>query len=589
MPVLRSEVNPHGFTKMLERLGRDCSPLQYVREYVQNSIEAIQRAECDDGQILIDANWDLNDSAYKLSFTDNGIGMTWEEMQTHIKDLSSSGEENVFENYGMGAKIASITRNKAGISYESWKEDAGHFIFMKYDDVEDVYGLEQFSDNNGVYTHYCRVSSETKPDIINSHGTRVTLFGNQTDQDTMQPPKGATGARESWLLLYLNSRYYEIPQNVEIKVRIGYDRPRSDTKHNYLAIVQGQKSILEKHKISSGKVQVSDVTIHWWILNKERSGHSRERVIGHTAILHQNEIFNMTDGRSNRATLFGVIFGQKNVVLYIEPDSGKYVQNTTRTSLVDLQGNELPWEAWADEFRKNMPKQLNDYIQEIMNQAGQESHDKSIRERLKGVKDFFKISKYRPAPKGTFEADENSLVESSTGGVFGGRGSGAGKPGSNPGGTRSILASILEAGGIKAESVNPDPFPRVDWVSIEDGTRDEGEMEDRAACFLEKDNLIKANKNFQGFKDIIAYFIETYKHAPGYDSIVPDIIKELFEQQLIETVAGSLSLRGRRHWTPDHCKAALSEEALTAAVMSRYYLMQMARRMLNQKLSKPES
>ena len=52
---------------MLERLGRDCSPLQYVREYVQNSIEAIQRAECDDGQILIDANWDLNDSAFRKS------------------------------------------------------------------------------------------------------------------------------------------------------------------------------------------------------------------------------------------------------------------------------------------------------------------------------------------------------------------------------------------------------------------------------------------------------------------------------------------------------------------------------------------
>ena len=33
---------------------------------------------------------------------------------------------------------------------------------------------------------------------------------------------------------------------------------------------------------------------------------------------------------------------------------------------------------------------------------------------------------------------------------------------------------------------------------------------DRAAKFIEKENLIKANADFQGFTDVIEYFIEQY-------------------------------------------------------------------------------
>ena len=36
-------VNPHGLTQFINNLGRDCLPDQFLREFVKNSIEAIQK------------------------------------------------------------------------------------------------------------------------------------------------------------------------------------------------------------------------------------------------------------------------------------------------------------------------------------------------------------------------------------------------------------------------------------------------------------------------------------------------------------------------------------------------------------------
>jgi DNA topoisomerase VI subunit B len=62
---------------MLDRLGQDCSPLQYLRELTQNSIEAILRTPKQLGEIVWDVDWALHDlnQVYKLSVVDNGDGM----------------------------------------------------------------------------------------------------------------------------------------------------------------------------------------------------------------------------------------------------------------------------------------------------------------------------------------------------------------------------------------------------------------------------------------------------------------------------------------------------------------------------------
>lgn len=94
---------------MLDRLGEDCAPLQFLRELTQNALEGIQRLPDKKGEVLWDVDWNTNalTGEFKLCVIDNGVGMTGEEMMQYINALSSS--VNVLSNtgnYGVGAKIA---------------------------------------------------------------------------------------------------------------------------------------------------------------------------------------------------------------------------------------------------------------------------------------------------------------------------------------------------------------------------------------------------------------------------------------------------------------------------------------------------
>jgi hypothetical protein len=71
--------------------------------------------------------------------------MTGDDMVRYINQLSSSsGEQSLQGNYGVGAKIAAATRNPAGIVYLSWKDGLGSMIHMWRDPATLQYGLRQF-------------------------------------------------------------------------------------------------------------------------------------------------------------------------------------------------------------------------------------------------------------------------------------------------------------------------------------------------------------------------------------------------------------------------------------------------------------
>src|SRR5438034_155812 len=107
-------------TFLVNKLGEDCSPLQYIRELTQNGIEALQRSGTT-GEIVWDVNWNhyaLSDGTYKLCCIDTGAGMTGPEMVDYINALSSSiHEQSAAGNFGVGAKIAAAPRNPHGMLY----------------------------------------------------------------------------------------------------------------------------------------------------------------------------------------------------------------------------------------------------------------------------------------------------------------------------------------------------------------------------------------------------------------------------------------------------------------------------------------
>ena len=256
---------------MLDRLGRDCSPLQFLRELTQNSIEAIQATQLQTGTIIWDVDWNYYDieGVHKLSITDVGIGMNGEEMVRYINQLSSSVHEKSHEgNFGVGAKVAAATRNHYGLVYLSWKDGIGHTVHLWRDPDTKNYGLRQVNLPDGTYNHWGRLDDAAKPAGILRHGTKVVLLGKTANEDTMSAPSGAASPSR-WISRYLNTRYFRFPEGITVKAREGWKNPREDEDRNLLRLVSGQEAYLQAHCEKSGTVELADALAHWWTLKDE--------------------------------------------------------------------------------------------------------------------------------------------------------------------------------------------------------------------------------------------------------------------------------------------------------------------------------
>ena len=546
-------VNVHGLTALIRNLGKDCTPDQYIREFVKNAIEACQRTGQTDRQILIDFNPDIHQKSglYKLAFTDNGDGMTLPQMENLLNSISASGPvANEHENYGVGAKIASLTRNHFGVHYESWKEGKGHSILIRYNPKFDVFGIQGYPDKDKKI-HYSRVLTDAgKPKSIGDHGTRVTLFGMNLEHDTMTPPWGINDDKSVWLLNYLNRRFFKIPSGLNIQVRVGYDQDRNNPSAHYLTGVTGFGSVVNANAIEQGVMPLEDAKIHWWILKPDAA------ITGLTGLINQDEIFDIQSDRSNRISHFGVMLGRDRVVILVEPKEA--VQNIARTMLRKPDGSELSWNHWQDQFRANMPAPLRAFLEALLNQSIKASAAALISKRLMSLKALYEIAGYQElrvaplmrtkqdeAPKSDVDQPDEDIDQL--------------LPESNPPGEET-------ADGEDA----PNLFPAVEWTNEEQAKQLIG----RAAEYLEHSNTILANQDFKGFKDLLQYFTERYAFNDETLPLVRNAILEDAEQALMEAVAGILALRNAGNWDWGQFQAAISKEALTAVVMVRYWSVQ---------------
>jgi hypothetical protein len=372
------------------------------------------------GQIIWDVDWisyDVGDSQMKLCIVDTGDGMTGEEMIRLINQLSSSGSEQSFTgNYGVGAKIAAATKNPAGVIYQSWKDGSGHMVQLEKNPATGQYGLRQWELSDRTFSYYLPLDDAIRPAEIEASGTKVILLGEKAADSTITAPADAPSPSR-WISKYLNTRYFEFPPEVAVKAREGWDNPRADADRNLLRTITGQRPYLAQHATASGIATLSGARVHWWILKDEPAISNNSGSIesaGHVAALYQNELYDRATARAGTALLqrFGILFGCRFVVLYLEPiptNDQSLTTNTARTTLL-LGGEKLPWDDWAYEFRERMPQELDAFVNEKAAALTEKDHLSSIKDRLKNVLDLYKVSRYRPAPAGIYLSDESSTV-----------------------------------------------------------------------------------------------------------------------------------------------------------------------------------
>jgi hypothetical protein len=245
----------------------------------------------------------------------------------------------------------------------------------------------------------------------------------------------------------------------------------------------------------------------------------------------------------------------------------------------------LPWADWASEFREKLPEEINDLMEEVTAGSTSRDHKQAIKDRLKQIRDLFRISRYRRTPSGDLSVAQNTAGEdggdkdTSKKPLKGG--SGKGRRGGRPG---DIYALFAVEEGEPGEEILADIDPEVTWISLDDGTRQPGDLEDRAAKYLADQNRILINTDFRVFTDMIDRWHERYLEVPGARSHIEEVVREWFEQALIETVLGVQALSGSQEWTSENIARAWGEEALTASVMQRYHIDNSVKRVLGARL-----
>jgi hypothetical protein len=584
---------------LIEKLASDCAPLQYIRELTRNGIQAIQarwqQGWSGSGLIHWDADWLVVESRpgiYKLQISDNGSGMTGPDMERYINQLSSSGRvQSLTGNFGLGAKITAGVLNPAGLVYRSWVDGQGTIAILHKDSDANVYGLQQLELPDGNFAHHAPVDDAAKPEPIDSHGTAVVLYGKDADDITMKPD----GMPMKWLIRYLNTRFFEIPENITIRVR---DFSRSDPQDwpanpnvpmgqggSQMRTIKGMKAHLEEHKdVKYGEVDLPTATIRWYILPADPIQQSDIwETSAHVAAIYQGELYEMRSGRSayGRIRDFGVIFGYERIVIYAEPkpDQLAVASNTARSQLL-VDGQELPWDQWASEFRQQMPAEIKDLMDDIALAGGSRDHRDAIRRRLRDIRSLFRISRYRRLPTGTHTVAGTAPGGAVRSGGGGSSSSSGGRSGSRGGGAGALYGAYLSASGDPATAMTSRVNePKVEWVTVQKGSRAaDDDLEDRAARYDARQNVIYANADFRVFTDFANEVCHRYSGAPAAE--VKNLVEEWFAQQLMEAVMGVQTLKGSPQWDLTTLDAAVSPEALTTAVMPRYNTMRQITRAL---------
>jgi len=607
---------------LLDRLAADTPPNQQIRELTENALEAIDRrhksGDVSEGIIRWDVDWDhvKRTNQYKLCIVDNGDGMSPQQMHDYLNALAvqgASGTQGISENFGVGAKITALHRNSHGLVYQSWRDGKGSMVKLHRDDKEGVYGLASFELAEGPeWTP--RIKDAFRPKIIDRSGTKVTLLGTSEEDNTCFPPEDA-GKGMNWLITYLTSRYFRVPENIKIQVRVltrieddwPTEEPSPSVKTYNVQTVKGAKALFDDYAQAKGTVSLSTADAHWWVFDDPRQASkdmsSRGGRTCKVGIVFQDEVYVQLTPPAARRILagFGIVFGSDHVVIYIEPRKTLDIRADTARSRVIINGEDVQeanwFETWGAEFREQMPEAIKAKIDEIMAKTERDPEGKTrerILERLKRIRDLLRPSRYRRDPNGSLRGIGKALGGSSSPGD-GQKGTGSSGVGGHRGGRSSddYLADLVESGGelVSAVVVSPKE-PQVKWVSQADGTREEGELDDLAAEIVGdtlSGDIIKANRDFRGYRDLVTFFAKEFN--PGGDTAIDrkivDYVEEWLESQLVEAVMTVRNLINGRTWTPADIDRALSPHALTTVMMARFHIVERVKRSLSSDVSKP--
>jgi hypothetical protein len=349
---------------LLERESKGMDPLQVYRELVQNEIEAGAT------NIIIDG-WKAPNGHLLARVSGNGHGMTAATLLTHLAKLKLI-EKKGFGNYNIGARVAALPLNPAGVTFASrtsGKDGMNENKIMLFKD-KTQFATKAWSVK--VTDEAGEVSEELHEVVAPSHkelseigsgtGTAVILHGH--------------GRGPTWDISpaykvhnFLARRYYAWPGNVEVKVR------HPDVHNKVMAVVPFGSS-LARWKEADGEVKFTDVaglsgSMFWWVLPKPED--LKDKLSGHNyfgsgiGVVVDDEVFHYS---KQYMSDFGIPYksAQNRIVILIHVDGAQ--MDTSRSAVVFPTARSdrktVPWKAFGQYLSEHMPAEIDEIMTKVI-------------------------------------------------------------------------------------------------------------------------------------------------------------------------------------------------------------------------------
>src|SRR4051812_5435876 len=183
-----------GASHFANRMFEACGNYQWARELLKNSVEAHAT------KVEFGIEWQAveKEGVYRRVIADDGIGMARDQLLKFFSTLGEGAKKigGVHDNFGVGAKIASLPWNPEGVVVISYHDGKASMIEIVLDPEVGEYELVEFKTDKGAN---CVIDPEDIdwaavdeidwsalcPEWLKAHGTIIVLKGSEQAPDTV--------------------------------------------------------------------------------------------------------------------------------------------------------------------------------------------------------------------------------------------------------------------------------------------------------------------------------------------------------------------------------------------------------------------
>jgi hypothetical protein len=567
-----------------------CPKVMMPRELMRNALEAAEQAPPGNQRIEIRAITLGNHQ--KLAFWNTGPGMNAFELHRMCDLAASIGKsKGLDQNFGMGAKVASLPSNKRGMRYRSCKGGTVNEVII--------------GNRDGIYGRFRRELPDTGEVVevvditgvaagegydLSTDWTEVVLLGNNDDQDTVLDPYDSDPKTvNQWLADYLYHRFYRFPEGIRVLMKDGTHKLTGDRQFKTIDQRRRDGVFSKEESVQTN----TGIVVHYIYDEPYHRSPSHNRSIGGAlqtdastcAIVFKDELYDIKRGKTwtQDAPIFGIPFGARHISIHVElPETYPVIPEGYRQNLRYQAGPQD--RVMVADFANLVALHRPEWIKELIKRFAPDSvTSDEIRDELQRLLDRLRIRRSGPRP--ALDGLETLTAGSGAGSQMITRGAG-GARGDFPR-TKSTDLTALPSGARRASIYdNLERAPQIVPLSDPEDI-DEKNIRGRAGRYYNEQNQLFVNLLYPAVAEMREVLEAEYASASEPEAMRL-LASQQSEHQMVlrvgRAVVYALAKKLSREWDREAVERAMSPESLSVAADDYTGSLQSARRSMGIRL-----